>query len=46
MSRVKIIEHNGRDIIFSDFTHVKDQQEIIDALDEVQRYPSSQRDIV
>ena len=37
MTRVKVITHNGRDIIFSDFTNVISQQVILDSLDEIER---------
>ncbi len=37
MSRVRIITHQGHDIIFSDLSNIEDGQEILDAFDEVER---------
>jgi pyruvate/oxaloacetate carboxyltransferase len=37
MSRVKIITHNGRDIIVSDLTYINDDRDILNVLDEVKR---------
>ena len=37
MSRVKIITHNGRDIVVSDLTNIETEGTIIEALEEVRR---------
>ena len=36
MPRVRVITHNGREIIVSDFSHIENQQVILDGLDKVE----------
>ena len=37
MSRVKVISKNGHEIISADLTNIEKEQDIIDALDEIER---------